>query len=63
VEESRLVTREWIYTAITRSLELVILVADVETLTKGIERRTRRTTGFSLPARSPMGAAHIGQRP
>ena len=63
VEESRLVTREWIYTAITRSRELVILVGDVEALTKGIERRTRRTTGFRLPARSPMGAAHVGRRP
>lgn len=51
VEESRLVTREWIYTAITRSRELVILVGDVEGLTKGIERRARRTTGFNLPPR------------
>lgn len=63
LEASRLVTREWIYTAITRSRELVILVGDVEALTKGIERRTTRTTGFSLPARHSMGAAHVSQRP
>jgi exodeoxyribonuclease V alpha subunit len=63
LETSRLVTREWIYTAITRSRELVILVGDVVALTKGIERRTRRTTGFSLPARRLMGAAHVGRRP
>lgn len=60
VEESRLVTREWIYTAITRSRELVILVGDGETLNKALTRRTTRTTGFSLRARSPMGAAHVG---
>lgn len=63
VEESRLVTREWIYTAITRSRELVILVGDVEGLAKGIERRARRTTGFNLPPRSSMGVAHVGRRP
>ncbi|CAM8635811.1 RecD ATP-dependent exoDNAse (exonuclease V), alpha subunit - helicase superfamily I member [Comamonadaceae bacterium] len=62
VEESRLVTREWIYTAITRSRELVILIGDVHALTMGIERRTRRTTGFRLPARSSMGLAHVGRR-
>jgi exodeoxyribonuclease V alpha subunit len=62
VESSRLVTREWIYTAITRSRELVILVGDSEVLTKSLARRTTRTTGFSLRARIPMGTAHIGQR-
>ena len=62
VESSRLVTREWIYTAITRSRELVILVGDSEALTKSLARRTTRTTGFSLRARIPMGAAHVGQR-
>jgi exodeoxyribonuclease V alpha subunit len=63
VESSRLVTREWIYTAITRSRELVILVGDIETLTNSLAHRTTRTTGFSLRARVPMGKAHIGQRP
>ena len=60
VEPSRLVTREWIYTAITRSRELVILVGDGETLNKALARRTTRTTGFSLRPRIPMGAAHVG---
>lgn len=55
VESSRLVTREWIYTTITRSRELVILVGDGEALRKALARRTTRTTGFSLQARIPMG--------
>ena len=63
VEASRLVTREWIYTAVTRSRELVILVGDEEGLRKALERRTTRTTGFRLPTRAPMGAAHVGRRP
>lgn len=50
VESSSLVTREWIYTAITRARELVILVGDAEGLEKALERRTTRTTGFTLPA-------------
>lgn len=60
VESSRLVTREWIYTAITRSRELVILVGDIESLNKALDRRTKRTTGFNLRARIPMGEAHVG---
>ena len=63
VESSRLVTREWIYTAITRSRELVILVGDRENIDKALARRTIRTTGFSLGARIPMGVAHVGRRP
>lgn len=63
VESSRLVTREWIYTAITRSRELVILVGDSEALNKALARRTTRTTGFNLRARIPMGAAHVGRGP
>ena len=63
VETSRLVTREWVYTAITRSRELVILVGDVDALSKALARRTTRITGFSLLARIPMGAAHVGRRP
>ena len=52
VEPSRLVTREWLYTAITRSRELAILVGDSSELTNGLMHRTTRTTGLSLPARS-----------
>lgn len=63
VENSRLVTREWVYTAITRSRELVILVGDGEALTKSLSRRTTRTTGFSLNARVPMGEDHVGRGP
>ena len=52
VEDSRLVTREWLYTAITRGKDLVLLVGDDEALSAAIGRRTQRTTGFVLPARS-----------
>jgi exodeoxyribonuclease V alpha subunit len=60
VESSRLVTREWVYTAITRSRELVILVGDSESLNKALDRRTTRTTGFRLGARVQMGVAYVG---
>lgn len=63
VEASRLVTREWIYTAITRSRELVILVGDMDSLSKALARRSMRTTGFKLKSKSQMGAAHVGRRP
>ena len=48
VEHSGLVTREWLYTAITRGRELVLLVGDNEALEKAVGRRTVRTTGFAL---------------
>ena len=63
MEESRLITREWIYTAVTRARDLVLLVGDVETLNRGIGRPMRRTTGFSLPPRSSMSEGHVGRRP
>ena len=63
VESSRLVTREWVYTAITRSRELVILVGDDESLNKALDRRTTRTTGFRLGARVQMGVALVGRWP
>jgi exodeoxyribonuclease V alpha subunit len=63
LEASRLVTREWTYTAITRSRELVIFVGDSAALTMALAHRTTRTTGFNLKARVPMGKAHVGQRP
>ena len=52
VESSRLVTREWLYTAITRSRELAILVGDSSEIANALARRTTRTTGFSLPSRA-----------
>ena len=63
VEESRLITREWIYTAVTRARDLVLLVGDVETLHRGVGCPMRRTTGFSLPPRSSMSEGHVGRRP
>lgn len=53
VEDCALVTREWLYTAITRSRELVLLVGDSVALERAIARRTLRTTGFCLSAYVP----------
>lgn len=50
VEDSSLVTREWVYTAITRGKDLVLLVGDEAALFDAIARRTQRMTGFFMPA-------------
>ena len=49
VEDTPLVTREWLYTAVTRGKALVLLVASGGSLKNAVERRTVRTTGFALP--------------
>ena len=51
VEDTPLVTREWLYTAITRGKSLVLLVAGGESLKNAVKRRTIRTTGFALSTR------------
>ena len=48
VEDSPLVTREWLYTAITRAKETVVLVADADALAGAVQRRTQRCTGFQI---------------
>lgn len=48
VENSPLVTREWLYTAITRARETVVLIATPLVLEKAVARRSRRVTGFRL---------------
>jgi exodeoxyribonuclease V alpha subunit len=58
VERAPMVTRQWLYTAMTRSRQLVLIVADDdETINEAISRTTCRTTGFSLPARVPVPVA------
>lgn len=54
VEDSALVTREWLYTAITRGRELVLLVGEPEDIQNAVERRTVRTTGFQVPCRPAL---------
>lgn len=49
VEASLLVTREWLYTGVTRGRELVLLVGDDVAIEAAVSRRTQRTTGFRLP--------------
>lgn len=56
LEDSRLLTREWLYTAITRARSLVVLVGSRELLKRAIENRTERLTGFALDALAPNPA-------
>ena len=46
LENTPLVTREWLYTAITRARERVVIIGDKADLEKAVERRAKRTTGF-----------------
>ena len=46
LEDTPLVTREWLYTAITRARERVVIIGSKSDLEKSVERRTKRTTGF-----------------
>lgn len=48
LENTPLVTREWLYTAITRARERVVILANAADLERAIARRTRRTTGFQV---------------
>jgi exodeoxyribonuclease V alpha subunit len=48
VENSPLVKREWLYTAITRAHETIVLIASLSDLEKAVARRSRRVTGFRL---------------
>ena len=41
-----LLTREWLYTAITRATEQVVLVGSREALRSAVQRRTVRCTAF-----------------
>ncbi|MGB4066213.1 MAG: ATP-dependent RecD-like DNA helicase [Azonexus sp.] len=49
VEKTQLVTREWLYTAITRGKHLVLLVEDdFDSIAQAVSRRTARTTGLLI---------------
>lgn len=50
IEANRIVTRQWLYTAVTRATEQVVLVGSREHLQAALARETRRQTGFRLPA-------------
>ncbi|WP_051244191.1 AAA family ATPase [Azohydromonas australica] len=49
MEKTLLVTREWLYTAITRARQHVVMVGPIEHLVDGVARRESRVTGFRLP--------------
>jgi exodeoxyribonuclease V alpha subunit len=49
VEATSLATREWLYTALTRARQLVLLVVgNTADLERAVESRTMRTTGFRV---------------
>lgn len=48
VEKSRITTREWLYTAITRARSNVVLVGAPEDIAAAVARREKRVTGFRL---------------
>ena len=48
LEDAPMVTREWLYTAITRARQHVLIVGERHALKKVIERRSFRRTGFSV---------------
>jgi len=50
VEQSEMVTREWLYTAVTRGRRLVLLVCDAGTVQQALSRRTVRCTGMKIAA-------------
>ena len=51
VEDAPLVTRDWLYTAITRGRDLVLLVASEVAVAKAVDRKPHRVTGMQLPRR------------
>jgi exodeoxyribonuclease V alpha subunit len=48
IEKSAIVTREWLYTAMTRSRETAVLVGEAANIAGTIARREKRVTGFHL---------------
>ncbi|MEO9629451.1 MAG: AAA family ATPase [Sulfitobacter sp.] len=48
LENAPMITREWLYTAITRARQHVLIVGTPGDLRKIIERRSSRQTGFAL---------------
>ncbi len=51
VEKFEMVTREWLYTAITRGRRLVLLASIENSISDAVGRRTIRCTGMQLKAR------------
>jgi len=48
LEDAPMITREWLYTAITRARQHVLIVGELGDLSKIIKRRTSRQTAFAL---------------
>lgn len=52
VEKAEMVTREWLYTAVTRGRRLVLLAGDASLIRAAVDRRTTRCTGMLLRQRA-----------
>lgn len=52
VENAEMVTREWLYTAVTRGRKLVLLAAEGDAIEVAVNRRTVRCTGLRLMPRT-----------
>lgn len=48
-----LITREWLYTAVTRGVEQVVLIGPAENISAGVARREDRCTAFLSELRRP----------
>lgn len=48
LEDTPMITREWLYTAITRARQHVLIVGEISKLGRVVERRSSRQTGFSF---------------
>lgn len=49
IEANRIVTRQWLYTAVTRATEQVVLIGSREHFSAALGRKTIRLSGFRLP--------------
>lgn len=54
LDASSLITREWLYTAVTRGVEQVVLVGPATMIADGVERREQRITGFRMDFDRPQ---------
>jgi exodeoxyribonuclease V alpha subunit len=55
LDGATLISREWLYTAVTRAVEQVVLVGPRAVISAGVARREERTTSFRSDLHEEMG--------